>query len=64
MRLPPAGPMPLNNQPPTMNSQPRTTVGHENLRLLQWALDKPHPNRRFSSRQPQTTATNLMTEYS
>jgi len=29
----PASLVPANNQQPTMNSQPRITVGHENLRV-------------------------------
>ena len=42
----------LNDQQPTVDGQPRITVGHENLRLG-LVLDKPHPNRGFSSRQQQ-----------
>ena len=30
----------------------------------EWVLDKPHPNRGFSSRQDTNTATNILTGYS
>ena len=53
--------VPLDDQPPAVNSQTGTTVGHENLRWL-WTLDKPHPSRRFSHDQAQPTVTNLLAE--
>lgn len=40
----------INNGPAAVEGQPGITVGHENLRS-EWVLDKPHPNRRFSSDQ-------------
>ena len=50
MGLLPAGLVPLDDQQPAVERSPSITVGHENLRSV-WALDKPHPNRGFSSRQ-------------
>ena len=62
VRLGHAGLVALNDQQPTMNGQPGITVGHENLRV-EWALDKPHPTRRFSYVNDRLAATNVLAGY-
>ena len=62
VRLLPAGLVPLDDQQPAVDGQPSITVGHENLRSVR-ALDKPHPNRGFSSRQAIPPATNVLAGY-
>ena len=52
-----------DQQQPSVWGQPGITVRHENLRFV-WALDKPHPNRGFSSRQDPNTVTNVLAGYS
>ena len=56
------GPVTLDDQQPAVESQPSITVGHENLRSVR-ALDKPHLNRGFSSRQAFSPATNVLAGY-
>lgn len=53
------------SRPPCPNHvSPATITRRSRAKTMRHgALDKPHPNRRFSSRQPQTTATDLMTGY-
>lgn len=47
----PAGLVALDDQSPTVNGQPGTTVDTRTSGL-EWALDKPNPIRRFSFDQP------------
>ena len=43
VRLFPAVPLALDDQPPAMRREPRLTVGHDSLRGAVTVLDEPHP---------------------
>jgi hypothetical protein len=61
--LPAPHPGSLNGQRRTMKCQPRSTVGYENLRLLQWAWTTTlQPEVLFKA--SQNIVTKLMTAYS
>ena len=59
----PAGLMTLDDQHAAVHGQTGVTVGHESLQGGRGTLDKPHPTRRLSPRQPDSPATNLMAGY-